>query len=353
LAVSFTCAMAGGATVLAATAVPAYAAPSNCQALPASFGYTEFSPGTVSEVHGDSDGPTAYGGNGNTASASINTGNFAISNNQALLGSGNVGFVAGGTVNGSTGAANSTALHYGNGYYDGNITGVTVQNGYSLNAVSASNLPVDFGGTAGQDASFATQLGALTTTPGDSISSTSSSITLTATAPSANGDYIWDLPAGTLTTSISSIFVSGVPAGGSVIVNVPDSGVVTLGSINVTLDGQTSNVTPTTGTAPTLAGTTIFDFYKATTLTLAGEWSGVLYAPAASTTFSHGHVWGSIDAADLSGTNESTYGPLSTLCVATPAAGLPEGRPVWLAAGGLIAVGSAAGVMLRRRRRTV
>jgi choice-of-anchor A domain-containing protein len=318
---------------LAVPATVASAATSSCQTLPTALAYTEYSGGPVNETHGDSDGPTAFGG---TASLS----NFAISESQALLPASNTGYVQDGAVNGG----GTTAVHFGNGYYDSSLSGVSVQNGYALNAVSQSNLPISFSSATAQAASFSSQLAALSTSPGDLFGTSGTTLTLTSTQTETNGDYVWDLTSGEL-TPLSAVKVVGVPAGGTVIINVPDTGSLTL-DVAVTLDGSAAS---STTTQPSLAPTTVFNFPNVTTLTLSnGDWAGELLAPAAALTFSNSHLWGGLVAGvSLTGTMESTFGPLSTLCIPTPGGQLPEGKPLLFGAGGLLAAG--AFVVFRRR----
>ena len=321
------------ATVVAPAAA-ASATTASCQTLPTALGYTEYSGGPVNETHGDSDGPTAFGG-------TATLGNFAISENQALLPASNTGYVQDGAVNGG----GTTAVHFGNGYYDSTLSGVSVQNGYTLNAVSQSNLPISFSSATAQAASFSAQLAALSTSPGDLFGTSGTTLTLTSTQTETNGEYVWDLTSGEL-APLSAIKVVGVPAGGTVVINVPDTGSLSL-DVAVTLDGSAAS---STTTQPPLAPTTVFNFTNVTTLTLSnGDWAGELLAPGAAFTFSNSHLWGGLVAGvSLTGTMESTYGPLSTLCIPAPGGQLPEGKPLLFGAGGLL----AAGVFVTLRRRS-
>ena len=73
-----------------------------------------------------------------------------------------------------------------------------------------------------------------------------------------------------------------------------------------------------------------------------------LLAPAAAFTFSNSHLWGGLVAGvSLTGTMESTYGPLSALCVPASGSPLPEGKPLLLVGSGLLAAGVVA--VVRRR----
>jgi choice-of-anchor A domain-containing protein len=330
-----TAAAASASPARSAAAAATAAAATGCATLPASFGYSEFSPGTVSESNGDSDGPTAYGGSSTLSS-------FAIANNTALIPASNVAFVAGGPVTG----ASSTADHYGNGYADNNVTGVSFQNG-TLNQVTPANLPVNFTQTAASDASLASQLAALPTTAGDLTATSGTTLTLTATGSPSDNQYVWTLTAGEL-ASITTIKIAGVPSNGSVVVNVPDTGAVSLKVTTVYLDGTSSSAS--TGSAAALADATIFNFSGASSLGITGTWAGTLFAPGADVTFSSGHVWGTVVGSSLTGSHESTYGPLDTaLCLDLgPTNALPEGRPILLAAGGAVVLG---GLFLVRRRR--
>ncbi len=320
---------------MAAPVTAAYAASSNCQTLPTALNYTEYSGGPVNETHGDSDGPTAFGGAATLA-------NFAISENQALLPASNIGYVQDGAVNGG----GTSAVHFGNGYYDSTLTGLAVNNGYTLNAVSQSNLPISFSSATAQAATFSAQLAALSTSPGDLSGISGTTLTLTSTQTESNGDYVWDLTSGEL-TPLSAVKVVGVPSGGTVIINVPDTGSLSL-DIAVTLNGSAAS---STTTQPPLAATTIFNFPNVTTLSLVnGDWAGELLAPAAALTFSNSHLWGGLVAGvSLTGTMESTYGPLSAVCIPVPSGSLPDGKPLLLGTGGLL----AAGVFVVARRRSV
>jgi choice-of-anchor A domain-containing protein len=323
----------------AASASGVVLAANSCALLPASFGYTEYATGNVTEAHGDSDGPTAFGGTSQLS-------NFAISESASLLPASDVGFVAGGPVTGN----NTTSVHLGNAYADASVTGVSYQAGV-LNSVSQANLPVNFATTATADATLSSQLAALPTSPGDTANTSSSTLTLAATQTESDNQYVWTLTPGEL-ASITSILVTGVPAGGNVVVNIPDTGAVALTVSSITLDGVSA--APSTGPAPALADTTIFNFSGATSLGLTGAWAGTLFAPGAAVTFSSGHLWGSVIAGSLTGTNESTYGPLgSGLCLNLPGPGpaLAEGQPLYLAGGGAAVLGTGFLVMLRRRSR--
>lgn len=325
--------LAGGAAASASPTATAVAG-SSCAALPASFGYSEYAKGTVNETHGDSDGPTAFGG-------PTTLGNFSMSYGAAA---GASGFVAGGPVSGG----GTTSVRTGDGYADANVTGVSFQTG-TLHQVAASALPVNFTTTASDDAALAAQVAALPTTAGDLIATGGTTLTLTATATASDGQYVWDLAPGQL-AAVTAVKVVGVPAGGTVVVNVPDTGSLSPTVTSVTLDGTTSSGS---GGPAALADSTLFNFSGASTLTLTGTWAGTLFAPGASVTFSSGHVYGTVVGANLTGTNESTYGPLdSALCLDLgPATALPEGRPLLLAGAGA-AVLAAGSVLALRRRRT-
>jgi choice-of-anchor A domain-containing protein len=301
--------------------------------LPTAFGFTEYSGGPVNEMHGDSDGPTAFGGAATLA-------NFSMSVTPGLLPASNVAYVQNGAVSGG----GTSSVHNGNGYYDSTLSGLT-DSGGTLNAVSQSNLPIAFSTATSQASSFSTQLAALSTSTGNTSGLSGTTLTLTSTQTQSNGDYVWDLTSGEL-TSLSAVKIVGVPAGGSVIINVPDSGSLTL-DIAVTLDGAAAS---STTTQPSLAPTTIFNLPNVTSLTLSnGDWAGELLAPAAALTFSNSHLWGGLVAGvSLTGTMESTYGPLSALCIPAPGNPLPEGKPLLLVTGGLL----AAGVVLIARRRS-
>ena len=189
------------------------------------------------------------------------------------------------------------------------------------------------------------QLAGLATSPGDLFATSGTTLTLSATQTQSNGDYVWDLTSGQL-HGITAIKVVNVPAGGSVIVNIPDTGALTLSSLSVTLDGQAAS---STTTAPSLANSTIFNFAQASSLSMAGSWAGTIFAPGAATTFSSGHLWGSVVGASLTGSNESTFGPLTLgLCIPSPTTALGQGRPLLLVTGGLLA---GAGFLVVRRRK--
>jgi choice-of-anchor A domain-containing protein len=315
----------------------------SCQALPVSFSYTEFTTGAAYETQGDSDGQTAFGG---TAGLT----NFSIAKNAALVAAApnNFGFVAGGQVTGT----NGVNVHNGNFYYDTGYTGVSVTSPGTFNAVSPANLPVQFAAAGTANTAFASELGALPTSAGDLISSTSSRLTLNAVGSGSNGDFVWNLSPGAL-SSVSSVVITGVPTGSSIIINVPDSGAVSVADLNVSIDG-TSFASTTLSPVPALAASTIFNFYNATTLTLSGGWAGTLFAPNANMTFSNGHVYGTVVAASFASLatpaiSESTYGPLdSALCVVTSTNALPQGRPILLIVTGGLLIGGA-GLILRRR----
>lgn len=325
--------VAAGVSLMGASAA---SAATSCATLPATFQYSEWTSGLASETHGDSDGPTAFGGGGTLS-------NFAIATNSALIPASNVGFVAGGAVNGGS----TTAVHLGDAYTDANLIGVSVQTG-TLHQVAASGLPLDFTGSAAAATAFSSQLAALPTSAGDLKAFGGSTLTLTSTQTESDNQYVWDLTAADLATA-TTIAIVGVPAGGTIVVNIPLTGTVAPSVATVTLDGASSS--PTTGSAPALASSTIFNFSGASSLTLKGTWSGALFAPAANVTFSNGHVWGSIAAATLTGTNESTYGPLgSGICadLTGPGTSLPE--TPWAAALPILGVALIGGVVVYRRR---
>jgi choice-of-anchor A domain-containing protein len=328
---------AAGAGTLVGPVTAAYASSTvSCQALPTALGYTEYSGGPVNETHGDSDGPTAFGG-------AATLGNFAISVTQGLVPASNVAYIQNGAVNGG----GTSAVHFGNGYYDSTLSGLAIDNGGTLNAVSQSNLPISFSTATAQAASFSAQLAALPTSPGDLSGISGTTLTLTSTQTETSGDYVWDLTSGEL-SPLSAIKVVGVPAGGSVIINVPDSGTLSL-DIALTLDGAAAS---STTTQPSLAATTILNFPNVTTLTLSnGDYAGELLAPAAALTFSNSHLWGGLVAGvSLTGTMESTYGPLSALCVPSPGNPLPDGKPLLLVGSGLLAIGVVTVVRRRSSR---
>jgi len=322
---------------VAGPSAAAYAASPSCQTLPTALGFTEYSGGPVNEMQGDSDGPTAFGG-------AATLGNFAMAVTQGLLPASSVSYIQDGAVSGG----NTTALHYGNGYYDSSLSGVAVDNGGTLNAVSRSNLPISFSTATAQAASFSAQLAASSTSTGDLAATSGTTLTLTSTQTQSSGDYVWDLTSGEL-SPLRSIKVVGVPAGGSVIINVPDSGSLSL-DIGVTLDGSSAS---SSTAQPALASTTIFNFPNVSTLSLVnGDWAGELLAPAAALTFSNSHLWGGLVAGvSLTGTSESTYGPLSAVCIPSPGNPLPEGKPLLLVSAGVIAAGAAIVVVRRRSAR--
>jgi len=339
LAATVVCGVSPLVQPAAASGTGVVLAANSCAVLPPSFGYSEFATGNVTEAHGDSDGPTAFGGTSQLS-------NFAISENATLLPASNVGFVAGGPVTGN----NTTSVHLGNAYADANVTGVSYQAGV-LNSVSQANLPVDFATTAAGDATLSSELAGLPTSPGDTVNTASSTLTLAATQSETDHQYVWTLSPGEL-ASITSVKVTGVPAGGNVVVNIPDTGALALTVSNITLDGVSA--APSTGPAPALADSTIFNFPGATSLGLTGGWAGTLFAPGVAVTFSSGHLWGAVIAGSLSGTNESTYGPLdASLCLDLPgpAPALAEGHPLYFAGGGAAILGTGFVVGLRRRSR--
>ena len=312
--------------------------------LPASFAYSEFSPGNVNEANGDSDGPAAFGG---TTSLS----HFAISTVRSELPPFRLALVAGGPVTGG----GTTTIHYGNGLYDSTISGVADDHGH-LYPISAAHLQPYFSTTAAADSAFSSKLAALYTSPGDMALVNSSTLTLQATTTESNHIYIWDLTPGEL-HGITSIDIEGVPSGGTVVVNVTDAGTVALTVTSVTLDGKSST---NRHAAPGLAASTIFNFPAATALTLTGDWAGTIFAPGATTTYSNGHLWGSIDSASLTGSDQFTSGPLlRPFCIPTsgpgtspgnggPGTQLPEGQPVEMVTGSAVLLGGA--VLWRRRR---
>jgi len=228
-------------------------------------------------------------------------------------------------------------------------------------AVRVTHPRLDFSKAASADNAFSTKLAGLYTSPGNVASATARALTLQATTTESNHFYIWDLSPGEL-HGVTSINVAGVPSGGTVIVNVPDAGTLTLTVTSVTFDGRSSTHRHS---APGLAGSTVFNFPAATALNLTGKWAGAIFAPGAATTYSDGTLWGSVDAASLTGNRQFTAGPLlRSFCIPTsgpgtspggggPGTQLPEGQPVEMVTASAAMLGGGVLWRRRKRRRTI